>query len=281
MNKNLLPLLPEVYHPQFSPTCWEGLEELRLGTGRPLRLRYGEGERELWPALTSEAVEGVLQRACRHSAYAHTDTIRRGYVTVEGGHRIGICGSGVTEGEYVQTLRDLSSLNIRVARQVKGCGSKLFPCLDRSTLILGPPGSGKTTLLRDAVRQLSDKGRQYIGLADERGELSATVNGNAQLAVGSRTDILVSVPKAQAAMMLLRTMNPDWIALDEITAPEDIKAMEQASYCGVKLLATAHGDTPEDLKRRPLYQKLMETGVFGQIALLKKDKSYCVLEVKP
>lgn len=277
----LLPLLPEVYQSQFSPGCWDGLEEFRLGTGRPLRLRYGQAERELWPALTPEAVEGVLQRACRHSAYAYTDTIRRGYVTVEGGHRIGICGFGVTEGEYVQTLRCVSSLNIRVARQVKGCASKLMPYLDRSTLMLGPPGSGKSTLLRDAVRQLSDKGRQYIGLADERGELSAAVAGNYQLSVGSRTDVLVNVPKAQAIMMLLRTMNPDWIALDEITAPEDIKALEQASYCGVKLLATAHGDTMKDLSCRPLYQRLMETGVFRQIAVLRRDKSYEILEVNP
>lgn len=279
MYENLLALLPEEFRSQLSPACWDGLEELRLGTGHPLRLRYGKREQEFWPALTGEAVENVLQRACRHSVYAHTDTIRRGYVTVEGGHRIGICGLGVTDGEMVQTIRAASSLNIRVARQVMGCAGKLMPRLDRSTLLLGPPGSGKTTLLRDAVRQLSDKGRQYIGLADERGELSAAVDGRMQLSVGGRTDVLVNVPKAQAAMMLLRTMNPDWIALDEITAPEDIRAMEQASYCGVKLLATAHGDTMEDLKRRPLYRKLMETGVFGQIAVLGRDKTYCVLEV--
>lgn len=279
MNQNLLDLLPENHARQFSTRDWEGLEELRLGGGRPLRLRYSDRERELWPSVSAEEVEQALHRACRHSTYAYTDTIRRGYVTVAGGHRIGICGFGVTEGRSVQTLTSVSSLNIRVARQVMGCAGYLLPRLNQSTLLLGPPGSGKTTLLRDAVRLLSDKRKQYVGLADERGELSAVTEGKLQLSVGGRTDVLVNVPKAEAVMMLLRTMNPDWIALDEITAPEDIDALERAVYCGVKLLATAHGDTMEDLHRRPLYRKLMATGVFRQVAVLRRDKSYTVQEV--
>ena len=200
-------------------------------------------------------------------------------MTVEGGHRIGICGYGVPSGDGIQTLVAPSSLNIRVAHEVRGCAQKLYPHLKQSTLLLGPPGSGKTTLLRDAIRLLSDREKVVVGLADERGELSAAVRGTSQLNVGSRTDVLVNVPKAQAVMMLLRTMNPAWIALDEITAEEDMLAIEQAAYCGVKLLATAHGADLSDLEKRPLYRKLMGTAVFQQVVVLNRDKSYTVKEV--
>lgn len=273
-------LLPDVYAGQLQPQDWDGLEELRLGTGRPLRLRYARRERELWPKSEAYVIEEVIQRACRHSAYAYTDTIRQGYLTVEGGHRIGICGFGVTDGSLVRTLREPSSLNIRVAHQIPGCAGALMPVLEGSALFLGPPGSGKTTLLRDTIRQLSDLRRQRVGVVDERGELSASVNGTAQLDLGTRSDVLMNVPKAEAVMMLLRTMNPQWIALDEITSPEDVAVMEQASYCGIKLLATAHGETMEDLFCRPLYRKLMDIGVFRQIVLLRRDKSFSVQEVK-
>ena len=260
---------------------WENLEELRIGSGRPLRLRYPQAEREFWPKTEPQMVEGVLQCACHHSVYAYSETIRQGYVTMEGGHRIGICGFGVTENGDVRTIKEPSSLNIRIARQVLGCAELLLPDLSASTLVLGPPGSGKTTLLRDAVRLLSEKRRQTIGLVDERGELSAIANGMNQMDIGTRTDVMANVPKAKAIMMLLRAMTPTWIALDEITAAEDILAMEQAAYCGVRLLATAHGDGMEDLTRRPLYRRLMETGVFQQVVVLKRDKSYEVQEVLP
>ena len=276
--KQIEMLLPEVYRQQIKPKDWIGLEELRCGYGSPMYLRYGERERELWPQADTFLVEEILQRACHHSAYAYADTIRQGYITVEGGHRIGICGFGVTENNLVRTVKEPSSLNIRVAKQVFGCGERLVSEMHHSTLLLGPPGSGKTTLLRDIVRLLSDKCSRRVGLADERGELSATVNGKAQLNVGLRTDVLVNVPKAEAIMMLLRTMNPNWIAVDEITAAEDIISIEQAAYCGVKLLATAHGDSLLDLKKRPLYRRLMETGVFQQIVVLKWDKSYRIEE---
>lgn len=278
--KQIEMLLPEVYARQLSRADWHGLEELRVGTGRPLRLRYADIEREIEPKADPDMINEILQRACNHSAYAYSDTIRRGYIPLPGGHRMGICGFGVTEMGSVQTVKEWSSLNIRVARQFPGCGMKLASRLNVSTLILGPPGSGKTTLLRDTVRFLSESRGVYVGLVDERGELSAAVGGKNQLDVGTRTDVLVNVPKAEAVMMLLRTMNPAWIALDEITAPEDIAVMEQASYCGVRLLATAHGDCVEDLKKRPLYRKLMETGVFRQIAVLKKDKTYTLREVE-
>ncbi len=277
--KNIEILIPEVYKHQISSCDWENLEEIRIRSGCPLRMRYFGKEKEFWPKVETQFVEDILQRACHHSAYAYSDSIRQGYLTIEGGHRIGICGFGVTENGNISTIKDPSSVNIRIARQARNFAAALLPQICDSVLILGPPGSGKTTLLRDFVRILSDNRRQNIGLADERGEVSACTKGVNQLDVGSRTDVLVNIPKSKAIMMLLRTMNPSWIAVDEVTAPADIAAMEQASYCGVKLLATAHGNGMEDLYRRPLYRKLMETGVFHQIVVLKKDKTYTVEEV--
>lgn len=277
--EQILPLLPDCYAGPLGRMSWEGLEELRLGTGRPLRLLRAGREEELWPLADSNMLEDLLRRACRQSVYACADSLRQGYLTVEGGHRIGICGTGVTEHGILQNLCTPSSAVIRIAHGVPGCADALLPRLRQSTLILGPPGSGKTTLLRDAVAQLSDRRRQRVGLADERGELSAMVSGVAQLHVGSRTDVLVRVDKAAAVMMLLRTMNPQWIAMDEITAPPDVAALEQAAYCGVNLLATAHGSGLEDLRQRPLYRRLLETGVFRMAAVLRPDKSYTVEEL--
>ena len=274
--KSILSLLPEQYAGTLKKLEQDSLEEIRLGSGRPLRLRYSGREQEIWPVADSAVIEEILSRACHQSVYAYADCIRQGYVTVEGGHRIGVCGYGAGE-----TIRSPSSLNIRIARQVMGCANTLIRELKESTLILGPPGSGKTTLLRDTVRLLSDRRRATVGLVDERGELSASVNGTPQLQVGSRTDVLINIPKATAVMMLLRTMNPSWIALDEITAPADLEAIRQAAYCGVHLLATAHGMERNDLYQRPLYRKLLKSGVFRQVVILRPDKSYSVEEIKP
>ncbi|MGN0978947.1 MAG: ATPase, T2SS/T4P/T4SS family [Candidatus Avoscillospira sp.] len=277
--EQILPLLPDCYAESLRRLSWEGLEEIRLGTGRPLRLLRAGREEELRPLGDAPMLEDLLRRACRQSVYACADSLRQGYLTVEGGHRIGICGAGVMERGVLQNLSMPSSVVIRIAHEIPGCANDLLPKLRGSTLLLGPPGSGKTTLLRDAVRLLSDRRRQRMGLADQRGEVSAMVSGVPQLQVGSRTDVLVRVDKAAAVLMLLRTMNPQWIAMDEITAPEDAAALEQAAYCGVNLLATAHGSGLEDLKRRPLYRRLLDGGVFETVAVLRADKSYTVEEL--
>lgn len=269
----IIPILPDQYAVQIRRDDMENLQEIRLRMGHPILLRYQTGERFVAPLIRRCDLEEVLSRACHHSVYAYSEMISQGYLTLACGHRIGICGMGVMMNGEVQGIRDVSSLNIRIAHDVKGCSNELISNLYGSALIVGPPGSGKTTLLRDTIRQLSDNKRLSVGVADERGELFI---GGTDCTLGKRTDVLQYIPKRIAMVYLLRTMAPDWIAVDEITAQEDIEAIEHICYCGVKLLATAHGSGIEDLLKRTLYQKLLSTGWFQQVVLLNKDKSYTV-----
>lgn len=270
----IIPLLPDPYAGQLCMENFMDLEEIRLGVGCPLRLRYANGERELWPPVRQNQVDEVIQRACYRSAYAYSETISAGYLSIPGGHRIGLCGTGIQKNGKNHSMKDFSSLSIRIAREFPGCADGIVDWVRHSLLVAGPPGSGKTTLLRDLIRQLSDKKCQYVGLADERCEISSGMEDQNRLRIGSRTDVLLQIPKATAMLMLLRTMRPDWIAVDEITSPDDVDAMDMISYCGVKLLATAHASDADDLYRRPLYRKLMERGIFRQLVILHPDKTY-------
>jgi len=255
----------------LTPADWGELEEIRLRPHAPILLRFRAGERELpGPKVLPGEPELMLEIASRASLHTVLPQLRQGYLTLKGGHRLGVCGSvRLREGE-LHAISPISSLNLRLARQVRGAGEGLMEklCPDgafRSVLILAPPGAGKTTLLRDIVRCLSDgvKCRPHrVGLADERGEVAALYRGEPQLDVGRRTDVMEGCPKAQALMLLLRGMNPEVLCADEITAPEDIRAMETAAGCGVELLCTAHGRSREELMRRKLYRELLEVGVF-------------------
>lgn len=277
--EHLLELFSDKYAAQLRNKELKKLEEIRLHTEQPVMLRFSDHEEELRSNLSQSDIDFIMNAACRQSIYAHTETLCKGYVTIEGGHRIGICGFGVMKDGQVQTIRNVSSICIRVANQIIGCANQLLPLINGSTLILGPPGAGKTTLLRDLVRQLSDKRKQRIALADERCELSAGAMGRPQLQIGRYTDVMLNIPKGSAAMLLLRTMNPQWIAMDEITSKEDLSAMEHIAYCGVHILATAHGTGMKDLSCRPLYRDMMQRGIFQTIVILDQEKHYIVQEV--
>lgn len=259
----------------------ETLEEVRLRRGCEITAVLAGREAPLSlerPLVcTGDTLEHLVNTACGYSAYAAADALRQGFLPLAGGHRLGLCGTAVLSEGRVTTLKEISSANLRVAGQRLGCAGAVADALGRrpeNALILGPPGSGKTTLLRDLVRQLSDRLGQRVGLVDSRGELAACVDGQPQLAVGRRTDVVSLMPKAEAMELLIRSMSPRWIAVDEITAPADVEAMAGASYCGVGLLATAHGYGREDLARRPLYRRLAELGVFSLLVILDGQKQY-------
>lgn len=281
-----LEAVPELFPPPIRAAvhalleAGDPVEELRLRSGCRAGWVSGGRERILGgpdlPPVTPELLEEIVRRASGNAVYAVQEQLQRGYLTLPGGHRLGLCGTAATEDGKVKTLRCFQALSLRLAGERTGCADPVASFVrssPASTLILGPPGAGKTTVLRDLVRQVSDRFGCRVGLVDERGELAACRGGIPQLSVGRHTDVLTGVPKAVGIELLLRAMAPAWIALDEITAAEDVAAMEQAAYCGVRFFATAHAAGFEDLFSRPLYRRLMDTAVFENLALIRPDRS--------
>lgn len=253
-------------------------EEIRLRAGRGATILLGHGEESIFPGykVTSCDLRTVLEIATAASAHAEADSLRQGFVTVKGGCRVGFCGKSVTVGGCITGLKNLSSAAIRIPRQVKGCAAEVFPRLYNggfySTLIVSPPGAGKTTMLREIVRLLSGRGER-VSLVDERAEVAAVWDDEAQFDVGPYTDILTASPKAEGLMLVLRSMNPQVVAFDEITDSVDARAIESAANCGVKILATAHGADTHDLRERPVYRTLLDKKIFKRAVLIRKDKS--------
>lgn len=261
------------------------VEEIRLRTGQPPALTISNEARcTHGNPVEQQELELLLQAACKWSMHTVLDQLCNGYMTVEGGHRIGVVGTAVMEGERVRTICDISSINIRIARQITGCASDIALQITKedrpvNTLIVAPPGGGKTTILRDLIRIFSQRGIR-VSVADERGELAAVWRGTVQMDLGPATDVLTGCPKAQAIQILLRGMNPQVIAVDEITAPEDVRAMELAVGCGAAILATAHAETTADLCKRPLYRALLEAGVIERFVVLGREGTARTAQVK-
>jgi len=268
------------------------VEEIRLRVGQPVSVTIHGAEQTLPTAeITPGDLERMLELASASSVHTVLESLRRGHLTIEGGHRVGLCGTAITHGGEIAGLRGYSSANIRIARSIPGVSGGLLEALCkqnrlRSTLIIAPSGLGKTTLLRDLVRRVSDGdgcAAMRVSLVDERGEVAALRGGRPQLPVGGRTDVIDGCPKAEGLILLLRAMNPQVMAVDEITAPEDIQALRQAVGCGVVLLATAHGESRRDLERRPLYRELLEQRLFERLVTIRRTgaaRHYAVEEME-
>ena len=279
---------------RLAPDIQNSAEEIRLRMGQPLSLVLPGGEQPVPGCpepVTSADLAAVLEIATQASVHTVLAQLKNGFLTVRGGHRIGVCGTVVVQGGEVTNLRQISSLAIRIAREVRGTARTVLPqLLDRgrlsSTLILSPPGGGKTTLLRDLVRMISAGegiAPLRVGVADERGEICAICQGRPQMDVGPRTDVVDGCPKEAGLIMLLRGMNPQVLAADEITAPGDVAALETAANCGVVLLATAHGRDLDDLCTRPLDQRLLRLGLFRRAVCVTgtgEERRYQVLPLE-
>ena len=242
----------------------ENLQEIRVRVGQPLLCVYrgrefflaGNGklvEQEKNPVTVSgEELLETVSYVARYSLYAFDEELRQGYITIPGGHRVGIAGKIVMEGEKIRSVRYISFLNVRLSHEKKGCADRVFPYLVKNgrfchTLIISPPRCGKTTLLRDIIRQASNGNDllsgQNVGVVDERSEIGGSYRGVPQNDLGIRTDVLDCCPKAEGMMMLVRSMAPDIVAVDEIGDYRDSRAIETVFHCGCRLLATVHGSS--------------------------------------
>lgn len=260
----LLAVLPQSMRHPVDMLGRDSLQELRLRMGKAPELVTAGGCLYLSDPVTAEQLRFVVNTASRYSPWAAATT-QRGYITAPGGHRIGLCGEVIRDGSQTRGLREISSLCVRVARDIPGVADGITS--DENILILGPPGSGKTTLLRDLARSIAEK--DTVCVVDERAELFPD-----GFATGCRMDVLKNCGKAQGVEMALRTMSPDVIAVDEITAAEDTRALESAAWCGVRLVATAHAACREDLLRRGIYRPLAEQSLFSTLLILRRDKSW-------
>lgn len=263
--KELLAILPQSMRQQVDAHGKEALQELRLRLGMPPELVVSDRYFWLDRTVTAEELNYVVNAACRYSPWT-AETAAKGYITAAGGHRIGLCGEAVCGREGVQGIGKVNSLCIRVARDFPGTAERANGFAG-SVLILGAPGWGKTTLLRDLARQLAR--RETVAVVDERGELFPK-----GFTRGKRMDVLSNCPKTEGIDMVLRTMGPSCIAVDEITQKEDCGALIRAANCGVRLMATAHGVSARDLRSREIYRPLLEERIFDTLLILQEDKTY-------
>ena len=269
-----LNLLPHWLRYEVDRQGRDTLQELRLRIAKNPELIMQNETSYINRRVAGEDIAFVINAASEYSPWS-ARTVSQGFLTAAGGHRIGICGIAVVGENKMLGISQPTSLCLRVARDFENIAAKISQ-IQSSILIIGPPGSGKTTLLRDLIRCKGNLDGECVSVVDERQELFPIYKAECCFFTGEKTDILSGCPKAVGIESVLRSMNPRWIAVDEITAQADCEALLHAGWCGVRLLATAHADSIEDLKSRPVYQPLIHSNLFETVVILRRDKSWTI-----
>ena len=275
----------------------EKLQEIRIRAGMPLSVWIENRERfvdmqgrivdrpEKAVRATPEELEELLKYLCRYSVYAFADEIRQGFLAIQGGHRVGVAGQVILdENGQIKNMKYIRYLNIRIAHQVYGAADPLIPCIFEeghvlNTLLISPPGGGKTTMLRDIIRQVSE-GTAYgegvnVSVVDERSEIAGSYLGVSQNDVGIRTDVLDGCPKVEGMMLLIRSMAPQVLAVDELGSIEDVQALQMASGCGCRLLATVHGGSLKEVRNKNYMRYVIEEKLFERYVVLDRRTGVC------
>ena len=282
MVKGLVTVFPTSIRPRMRKINWDGLEEIRVRIGWPVELIYGNHNEWLGnydSMIDRQCLDEMLNYITGYSIYAMDEEIKQGYITFSGGHRIGITGHATyealrdTKEHKITNIVDIGGLNIRIAHERKGCAESIVPYIRKdesiyNTLFFSAPGIGKTTYLRDVIRILGD--RMKISVIDERSEIAACINGKPQNELGKRTDVLDACPKEIGMEMVLRSMSPQIIAVDEIGKKEEFNLLEQMRCSGVKILGTIHAGDMEEVFRNQMIQKGVETGAIERFVELKR-----------
>lgn len=300
--EEVLDFFPEALRDRWRTVAKEAdrLQEIRLRVNAPTTVLLGQRE---WfvdgkgtlvdrqPAeagIQPEELEAILRHLCQYSIYAFADEIRQGFLTIPGGHRVGVAGQVILEERcHIRNLKYIRYLNIRIAHQIRGAADPVIADLYEegcvlNTLLISPPGCGKTTMLRDIIRQISD-GTAYgrgvnVSVVDERSEIAGSYLGIPQNDVGIRTDVLDGCPKAEGMMMLIRAMAPKVLAVDELGDENDMRALRMASGCGCKLIATIHGSSVEEISHKKYMRHVMEEKLFDRYVVLEKRNERCEIE---
>ncbi|MFC0522651.1 stage III sporulation protein AA [Pontibacillus salicampi] len=278
--EEILRILPSSIQQQLNLLTlqeWSALQEIRFRVARPLELVFNREHKVLPHIIPSQSdSQHVLNQLGDYSIYRLEDELREGYITIAGGHRVGLAGKVNTENGNVKAIRHVTSFNIRIAREKIGIANdviaRLYPNHYVNTLLIGPPQTGKTTLLRDLARIISEgtpkHPAQKVAIIDERSEIAGSIQGVPQHQLGFRTDVMDACPKAEGMMMMIRSMSPEVLVVDEIGSEEDVKALMEAVYAGVMVISTVHGESYEQIARRPSLRPLFQQNVFQRYIVL-------------